>query len=123
MTEGEVIPCIKAGNVRNLLGELYVFCQKTATQDDVTMVELWNKMPLPVREYALQLGLESLPKILEDTHKQAADRAAKILVVLEELKALTSLEGEQIPVYPPLPGGPGDDQGPFDAPNRSDVQN
>ena len=89
---------IKAENVRNLLGEIYVYCQQTATLDDVTMVQRWNTIPLPVREWGLSLALVALPRLVEETNKTAADRISRILVALEQMKAIKSLEGEQIAI-------------------------
>jgi hypothetical protein len=94
--EGQEIPCIKPENIRHLLGEMLVLGQKIGSSDDVTATEEWNKIPLDVRAWMLSRALDSLPKIIEDTEKQSADRVKRIERVLFELRSLTSLEGQKI---------------------------
>jgi hypothetical protein len=99
-------------NIRHLLGELIVTGQRIASMDDVTTVEQWNALPVAVREWALESAKANLPKLIEDTHKQAADRVAKIQRVLDQLTVIESTDGDKLEVkdnvlpFPVFPGTP-----------------
>lgn len=95
-TDGVAVSKMTAENVRNLLGEMIVFAQRTASLDDVTQVEVWNQIPTDVRDWARDLALASLPKLIEETHAVAADRVKRITALLETLQALESTDAPPI---------------------------
>jgi hypothetical protein len=96
----ETLKYIKAENIRHLLGEMIVFGQRTGSADDVTITEEWNVLPYAVRQWMLDQAKANLPKLIDDTNKQANDRIERIRRVVDQLKELTSLDAETIPEQP-----------------------
>lgn len=87
---------MKAELIRNLLGEMIVFGQRTGSSDDVTIVEEWNKLPLEMREWARDMANTNLPLLIADTNNQAEERIRRIEEILESLRNLESLDGDKI---------------------------